>query len=99
MDEVVFKDKAIAKLLKEEYYFVRLDAEEKSAITYANQKFEFRANKGVHDLAFALGNQNGKVAFPTSCILDHQNKILYQQHEFVKANDLIEVLKHFASKN
>ncbi|WP_161805894.1 thioredoxin family protein [Pedobacter sp. Hv1] len=99
MDEVVFKDKTVAKLLRDEYYFVRLDAEEKSTITYANQKFEFKANKGVHDLAFALGNQNGKLAFPTSCILDGQNRILYQQHEFVKANELIEVLKHFTNKN
>ncbi len=99
MDEVVFKDKAVAKLLTEAYYFVRLDAEEKLPITYQHQKFEYKANKGFHELAIALGNQNGKLAFPTSCILNNQNEILFQHSAMMNAKELLQVLGYFAVKN
>lgn len=99
MDEVTFKDKAVAKLLSEAYYFVKLDAEEKLPISYQHQRFEYKANKGFHELAIALGNNNGKLAFPTSCILNNQNEILFQHHEMMNAKELLKVLDYYAVKN
>lgn len=98
MDELVFKDKAVAKLLNEEYYFVRLDAEEKLPIMYQGQKFEYKASKGFHELAIALGNNKGKLSFPTTCILNSQNEILYQHHELIKTKELLFVLNYFVAK-
>jgi thioredoxin-related protein len=99
MDEVTFKDKAVAKLLSEAYYFVKLDAEEKLPISYQHQRFEYKANKGFHELAIALGNNNGKLVFPTSCILNNQNEILFQHHEMMNAKELLKVLDYYAVKN
>lgn len=96
MEEVVFKDKAVAKLLADDYYFVHLDAEEKSPIIYRGHQFVYRANKGFHDLAIELGSVNGKLMFPSTCILSPQDEILYQSQEFINAKTLLKVLKQLA---
>src|SRR5436189_3917103 len=58
MDKNTFPDPEVAKLLNEKFYPVKLDAEQTADITFHGTTFKFVAmgNKGVHQLAAALLN-------------------------------------------
>ncbi|TKC10625.1 thioredoxin family protein [Pedobacter polaris] len=97
MDEVVFKDKNVVPLLNEQYYFVKLNAEEKQSFTYQNKQFIFNQTSGYHELAIALANQK-KLIFPSTYILSSNNEIIYQHHEFINASNLSKLLTCFSIK-
>jgi len=95
MNEVVFKNASIARLLTGQYYFIRLDAEERGTLKFNHHDYNFMANKGYNELAIALGTIKGKLSFPTICILNEKNEILYQQGQFINAEDFLRLLQHF----
>lgn len=76
MDKNTFNHPEIAKYLNENFYPVKLDAEQKEDITFNGHTFKFVASgrKGYHELAASL--LNGKLSFPTVVFLDEQLRII-----------------------
>jgi thioredoxin-related protein len=95
MKNTTFKDEKIIQLLNEKCWFVMLNAEEKQDIIFNGHTFRYKPtgyNTGIHELAEQLGTMNGKTAYPTSCILNTRNEIIFQYDQFLSAADLLKLL-------
>ena len=100
MENSTFKDPEVVQLLNDNFYFVSLDAEQKSPILFKNNTFRFQPkgqNTGVHELAEELGTVDGAMTYPTFSILDKNNNILLQISEYTDAKTMIGLLKEAAT--
>ena len=91
MKNTTFKDKEIAALLNQNFWFVDLNAEEKSDITYNGQTYKFRPtgyNTGIHELVEKFTMPNGEAAYPSICILNPDFEIIFQYNQLLSINDL-----------
>ena len=91
MKNTTFKDKEIAGLLNQNFWFVDLNAEEKSDITFNGQTYKFRPtgnNTGIHELAEQFTSLNGEAAYPSICILNSDFEIIFQYNQLLSINDL-----------
>jgi thioredoxin-related protein len=69
MDKNTFSEPKIAKILNEEFYAVKFDAEQRADVVFNGRTFKFvpSGNKGYHELAAAL--MNNKLSYPTVVFL------------------------------
>jgi thioredoxin-related protein len=76
MDKNTFSDEKIAKYLNENFYPVKLNAEQREDIVFRGHTFKFVANgsRGYHELAAAL--LNGKLSYPSVVYLDENFQII-----------------------
>jgi len=80
MESKVYTNKGFAKKVGKNYYFVKLDADSKEAISFRNKEYEyiqFSGKKGVHSLAKELAEVDGVLRYPTTVVLNSdltQNK-------------------------
>lgn len=96
MANSTFKDKAVAQLISERFYFVPLDLEEKKDVSFRGYTFKYKptgATTGVHELAEQLGTINGAISYPAVCFLNADYEIIYQREGFIKAEDFLDMLK------
>ncbi len=96
MKSKTFKNENVIKLLNEKFYFIDFNAEEKRKIVFNNQEFVFKpngSNSGIHELGIELGTINKQINYPTLCVLNFKNEIIFQQSSFLNAKDLISILK------
>lgn len=99
MENSTFKNPEVIQLLNDNFYFVSLDAENKSPIVFKNRTFTFKPkgkNTGIHELAEELATVDDSVTYPTFSILDKNNAILLQISEFTDAKTMIGLLKEAA---
>lgn len=97
MDQTVFKEPGIIKLLDQQYYLVRLNAEDQTPIVYQKHQFSFNPSLGFHEMAILLAGKQ-KLTFPSIYILNMDNEILYQHKGFMVAIDLYKVLNVINTK-
>ncbi|WP_313806171.1 DUF255 domain-containing protein [Flavobacterium sp.] len=100
MENSTFKNSEVISLLNENFYFVELNAEQKTPITFKNKTFKFKPkgqNSGVHELAEELATIDGSLTYPTFSILDKNNTILLQISEYTDAKTMIGLLKEAAT--
>jgi thioredoxin-related protein len=96
MKNSTFKNKEVVKTLNENFYFVTLNAEEKQPIVLNRKKFVFKTNgntAGIHELAYELANINNKTTYPTICVLNAQNEIVFQQSNYLPIKDFLILLE------
>lgn len=94
MKQTTFKNKEVTELLNSKFYVVFLNAEAKEDILFAGRKFSYNptgVNTGVHQLAEQLGSINGQVAYPSICVLNAENEIIYQYDGYLDAPSLIKM--------
>lgn len=89
MDEKTFQHPTIAKMLNEDYYPVKLDAEMREDVVFKDYRFKYVPNgrRGYHQLAYEL--LNGRLSYPSVVMLDESfDRILvapgYQKPEDFK---------------
>ena len=73
MDKAVFADPKIAAYISENFYAVKLNAEQRADIEYNDHTFTFDASvgrRGAHQLAAAL--LDGRLSFPSIVYLDEK---------------------------
>ncbi len=96
MMNTTLKDGQVISKLNEYFLFTSLNAEHKSDIIFNSQTWKFIPNgnnSGTQELANALGTINGKLSYPTICILNDQYEIIFQHDSFMDAKNLLEVLQ------
>lgn len=96
MENSTFKNQEVMQLLDDSFYFVSLDAEEQSDITFLNHTFKFKPsgkNTGTHELATELATINNEIVYPTMVVLASDYSILFQKHSFTNAKELITILQ------
>ena len=91
MQNTMIKNPKVSQLLRNEFYTVFLNAEEKKNILFAGR--EFKVRNGVNELATELATVNGRVSYPTLCILNAKNEIIYQYDGFLSVQALENTLK------
>ena len=73
MKKTTFKNQEVIKLLNNNFYFVKLNAEEKQDITFLGKFFTYKptgTNTGMHELAVELGTIKKTIIYPTTIILN-----------------------------
>ena len=95
MDRETFKNKAVVAYVNRKYYAVKLDAEQKKAITLGDKKFVYieEGGRGVHQLALAL--TNNQLSYPTTVFLDDQFNVIQPLPGYMKAKEFHEVITFF----
>lgn len=96
MENSTLKNPEVIQLLNDSFYFVSLDAEEKTDITFLNHTFKFKPtgqNTGIHELATELATIENKIVYPAIAILDKDYTILFQKHSFTSAKELKTILE------
>ena len=76
MDKETFSHPAIAKLINENYYAVKLNAESKDSINFNGKTYKYmeQGNKGYQELA--VGLLNGQMSFPSIAYLNEELQLL-----------------------
>lgn len=98
MQNSTFKNQEVVKQLNEKFYFILFDAETKNNITFNNHIFKFNPkanNSGIHELAEALAEEEGSIAYPTITILNPNHSIELQFQSFLSAENLLKLLVQF----
>ena len=91
MDATTFSDPAVAKMLQNNFYPVKFNAEQRESITFNNHTFKFvpRGTKGYHELAVAL--LNGKLSYPTVVFLNEKFEIIQVLPGYRKADEFLKI--------
>lgn len=100
MENSTFKDPQVIRELNDNFYFVYLNAEEKSPILFKNHIFKYKPkgnNTGIHELAEELGTVDGNLSYPTFSILDKNNTLLLQISSYTDAKTMLGLLREAAN--
>ena len=95
MDRETFKNKAVVDYINRKYYAVKLNAEQKKAITLGDKKFEFQeeGGRGIHQLALAL--TNNQPSYPTTVFLDDKFNMIQPLPGYMKAKEFHQIITFF----
>lgn len=77
MDKNTFPDPEVAKILNEDFYAVKFNAEQTADVVFNNVTFKYidgGGGRGVHQLAAAL--LNNQLSYPNFVFLDEEFKII-----------------------
>ena len=98
MDETTFKDPRVAAYVNDNFYAVKLDAEQKGDIVYDGTTFSFQqqGKRGVHMLAASL--LDGRLSYPSIVYLNGQMERTMISPGFKDAEALLGELKQASGK-
>ena len=95
MQNTTLRNKDVIAKLNNSFYYIDLNAEEKKTIYFHGKNYEFKPSgnqTGIHELAIKLGTINGLINYPTLCIINNKNEIVYQHNTYLNAKDLMQIL-------
>ena len=97
MDAATFSDKSVAAVINENFYAVKLDAEQKEAITFRDKVYEFQASgrRGAHGLAIEL--LQGRMGYPTVVFLDEDLEVIQPVPGFQDKAAMLKVATYFGT--
>jgi thioredoxin-related protein len=93
MDRQTFSDPEVARLLNEEFYPVKFDAEQKEDVVFDGHTFKYVASGkgGYHELAAAL--LQNKLSYPTVVFLNEEFQMIQPLPGFRKAEEFHKIVK------
>lgn len=95
MDKTTFEDPAVVDYVNENFYAVKLNAEQREPIRFDNHEFTYDATlsrRGVHTLAVAL--LDGRMSYPSIVYLDQEQKRITISPGFKAAEALLQELTY-----
>lgn len=98
MDATTFSDPDVAKHMNDNFYCVKLDAEQKDDIQYGGNTYKFISNygrKGVHQFAYTL--LDGRMSYPQYVFLDENEGKLIVSKGYKKKDDFMKELKYIST--
>ncbi|MEJ2584454.1 MAG: DUF255 domain-containing protein [Robiginitalea sp.] len=95
MDKDTFQDAEVAAYMSENFYMVKLDAEQKEPIEFGGKTYTFVASgrRGYHQLAAAL--LQGRLSYPTVVFLDEDLKMLSPVPGYQKPDAFLKIARYF----
>ncbi len=99
MDKNTFSQPVIAKYLNENFYAVKLNAEQREDIIFRDHTFKFVASgsRGYHELAASL--LNNKLSYPTVVFLDENFNIIQPLPGYQKPDRFEMIVKFIGGDN
>ena len=97
MDRETYKNKNIAKIINENYYPVKLNAEQKEALEYKGKEYVFIKNgrRGYNELAADL--LHGEMSYPSTVFLDKNESIIQKIPGYLTTKQIEPILLYFAN--
>jgi thioredoxin-related protein len=97
MDANTFNNPIVSKYISENYYAVKLDAEQKDDILFLGKTFKFIASgrTGYNELAFEL--LQGKLSYPTIAFMDENLFYIQPLPGYRGPEDMDKILRYFGS--
>ena len=102
MKKTTFNKKEVIALLNENFYFIKLNGEEKKDITFLSKNFTYKPsgkNTGTHQLAKELALIKGKISYPTTTILNKNYEIITQVDSYLNSKNLQIILNEVLKKD
>jgi thioredoxin-related protein len=96
MKQNTFKNEEVIRVLNEQFYFVKLNGEEKKDIFFLGKKFVYKpsgAKTGTHELAKELASINNKIQYPTTTILNTNLEIVKQIDIYLNSKNMYLILQ------
>lgn len=99
MDKQTFNEPEIAKYLNENFYPVKLDAEQKEDIVFGEHTFKYQKSgrRGVHSLAYSL--LDGSLSYPSIVFMDQDVKRIMISKGFKKPDAFQQELDFVAGEH
>ena len=98
MDKVVFTKPEVVKLLNNEFYTVRFNAETDSQVSFGGQRFINdqigKTRNPVHQIAQILALREGLFVAPTIVLLDEEFKVQSRYFQYMDSKKLLNVLNN-----
>jgi thioredoxin-related protein len=93
MDKNTFSEAQVAKILNEDFYPVKFNAEQREDIQFNGTTFKFipNGNSGVHQLAASL--LNNQLSYPTVVFLDEEFRIIQPLPGYQKAPEFHKIIQ------
>lgn len=93
MDKNTFSEVQVAKILNENFYPVKFDAEQREDVVFNGTTFKFvpSGNKGYHQLAAAL--LNNQLSYPTVVFLDEEFRMIQPLAGYQKAEEFHRIIQ------
>ena len=99
MDVTTFRDPKLAKYVNENYYAVKLDAEQREPITVGGRTYNYdesAGRRGVHEIANEL--LQGKLSYPTIVFLDERMNMIQPLPGYRDAKEMQPILEYLATE-
>ena len=95
MDKDTFQNAEVAAYMRENFYMVKLDAEQKEPIEFGGKTYKFvpSGRRGYHELAAAL--LQGRLSYPTVVFLDEDLKMLSPVPGYQKPDAFLKIARYF----
>lgn len=95
MDAATFEHPEIAKYLNDNYYPVKLDAEQKGDIVFKDHTFKWQPSgrNGIHELAYSL--LSGKMSYPTVVFMDEELRILSPVPGYLEVSVFDQIMRYY----
>lgn len=93
MDKNTYTDAEIIRQIEANFYFVKLNAEQKEEIKYKDKVFTFKQEYKANELAVSL--LNGQMSYPSTVFLDEDMNLLTVVPGYLTPKDLNPILKYF----
>jgi thioredoxin-related protein len=99
MDKTTFAQQYIAHYINENYYAVKLNAEQKEDIKFKNRTYKFvsQSNVGFNELAAEL--LNGQMSYPSTIFLDEDFNVIQAISGFLKSEQFEVIISYFGENN
>ena len=98
MDATTFSNAELVKYVNENYYAVKLDAEQREPITVGGKTYEYvpDGRRGYHEIAHEL--LQGKMTYPTIVFLDEHMNMIQPMAGYRDAKTMLPILEYLASE-
>ena len=93
MDKTTFADPTVVKYVKEEFYAVKMDAEDQNNIIFKNKVFKFNPQQKANELAILF--LNGEMSYPTTVYLDEKLNVIKSMGGYLDARQFNMILHYF----
>jgi thioredoxin-related protein len=83
---------SLRTLLQRRFYWVQLDAEDKTNIEWNGTVYRYAAGEEVHGLATALVGNNREISYPGTIVLNKNYQPVFVHGGLIKANELLKIV-------
>ncbi|MFT6746870.1 MAG: thioredoxin-related protein, partial [Glaciecola sp.] len=93
MDKKTFENPDVVKYINENFYAIKFNAETMDTIFFKSKVFVNSLNKNkTHNLTYELASIDGRIAFPTTVLLDQKLDRIKTIGAFLYPADMLELL-------
>lgn len=97
MDKSTFSDPKVIEYVNKNFYAVKFNAEGNDTIHFNNQTFvnpgAATKTRATHQLAMAIGSNNGRIGYPTISYIDEKNQVISVVPGYLPADQFLLYLK------